>query len=122
MSNETFRKYLFWLFALLLVGAAFHHLYEYFVPELRPEYPASRHIMVFCIDIVLAIFMLKRSKYFLPVLFLITIQQLYGHGGNLLNSFSGAKAALYTDWLVVIFAPIIFISYYYDIYNNGKDS
>jgi hypothetical protein len=122
MSNETFRKYLFWLFALLLVGAAFHHLYEYFVPELRPEYPASRHIMVFCIDIILAIFMLKRSKYFLPVLFLITIQQLYGHGGNLLNSFSGAKATLYTDWLVVIFAPIIFISYYYDIYNDGKDS
>jgi hypothetical protein len=122
MSSVIFREYLFRLFALLLVGAAFHHLYEYFVPELRPEYPATRHIIVFCINLVLAIFMLRRSWYFLPVLFLMSIQQLYGHGGNLLNSFSGGGAALYTDWVVVILAPIIFFSYCYDIYNNGKDS
>ena len=122
MNSVAFIKYLFIFFALLLVGAAFHHLYEYFFPELRPEYPAERHIMLFCINLVLAAFMLKRTKYFLPILLLISVQQLYGHGGNLLNSFLGSGAALYTDWVVVIFVPIIFLSYYYDIQRNGKDS
>ena len=122
MNRSVLIKYLFRFFALLLIGAAFHHLYEYFVPELRPEYPAARHILLFCINLILAVFMLRRTKYFLPVLFLISIQQLYGHGGRLIDSFSGSKAALYTDWVVVIFVPIILFSYYYDITRNGKDS
>jgi len=122
MNRGVFAKYLFIFFAILLVGAAFHHLYEYFVPYLRPEYPADRHLALFCINLVLAIFMLRRTKYFLPILLLISVQQLYGHGSNLLNSFSGGQAALYTDWVVVIFVPIIFLSYYYDIQKNGQDS
>lgn len=121
MSKDRFIKYIFRFFALLFIAAALHHLYEYFVPELRPEYPPFRHIIVFLINLVLAASMLRRTVFFLPILLFISIQQLYGHGGNLLASLFGNKALIYTDWLVVIFVPIIFFCYCYDIYNNAKE-
>lgn len=118
MTYHSFQKYLFGLFALSLIGAAFHHLYEYFVPQLRPDYPPVRHIAFFAINFLLAFLMVKRTKYFLPLLFLIAIQQLYGHGGKLLSGWSGGEVALYIDWIVVILMPLVLITYSYDVFRK----
>lgn len=63
--------------------------------------------------IVIAI--VKRTRYFLPVLAMLVGQQLFGHGGSLLRSVNAGEPVLYTDWLVVIFAPLILLAYGYDV-------
>ena len=118
MRYSNFQNYIFSFFALLLFGAALHHLYEYFVPELRPEYSGLRHMVFFVINLALAFVMLKRSKNYLPVLLLIGVQQLYGHGGNLLETWSNDSGVLYTDLAVVILAPIVFFLYTYDVFRD----
>ena len=106
----------------MFLAAGAHHLYEYFVPELRPDYPPIRHIAFLAINLVLAILMVKRTKWFLPFLFLIATQQLYGHGSNLVQSWSGSKEALYTDWVVVLTMPVLLFMYSYDVLRKSKDS
>ena len=122
MNSTSIIDNLFKLFSIILVLAALHHLYEYFNPELRPNYPASRHIFFFVINLVLSIFVLVRNKYFLAVLTLVVAQQLYGHGGNLIIDLIESRKTLYTDWSVVILSPIMLMIYYYDIYLKNKDS
>ena len=99
-----------------------HHLYEYFVPELRPDYPPMRHIAFIGINLILAALMVKRTKWFLPFLLIISAQQLYGHGANIIQSLSGSKAALYTDWVVVLLVPVLLFTYCYDVLRKNKDS
>jgi hypothetical protein len=118
MRYSDFQKYLFGFFSLLLVCAAIHHLYEYFVPQLRPEYPPLRHIVFFTVNLVLALLMLKRRKRYVPLFFLICVQQLYGHGGNLIDSWLNDRSALYLDLVVVLLVPIVFGIYAYDVFKK----
>ena len=122
MSEKTIIKYIFPVFAILFVIAGLHHLYEYFVPELRPNYPPMRHIVFLGINLIFAYLMLNRTKYFVPLLLLISIQQLVGHGGNIIQSWSSKSAALYTDWFVVLMVPIIFLTYTYDVFRKNNDA
>ena len=115
MSYEIFQKVIFYFFMLCFVTAGLHHLYEYFYPELRPDYPPLRHLIMLGINLGLSVLMIKRTKYFLPFLLLLSIQQLYGHGGNIIKSWYGSGQALYTDWAVVIVVPFLFIAYTYDV-------
>lgn len=115
-------RYIFYFFAACFLAAGAHHLYEYFVPELRSDYPPMRHIAFVGINLALAILMVNRTKWFLPFLFLISAQQVYAHGTNIVQSWSGSKAALYTDWVVVIFAPVLLFTYCYDVLRHNKDS
>ena len=122
MSLKTIHRNVFYFFAACFVAAGAHHLYEYFVPELRPDYPPMRHVVFLCINLVLAILMVRRTKWFLPFLFLISAQQLYGHGANIIQSFYSSKAALYADWFVVLLVPVILFSYSYDVLSKDKES
>ena len=112
----------FYFFAACFLAAGAHHLYEYFVPELRPDYPPMRHIAFIGINLILAALMVKRTKWFLPFLLIISAQQLYGHGANIIQSLSGSKAALYTDWVVVLLVPVLLFTYCYDVLRKNKDS
>ena len=107
---------------LCFVAAGLHHLYGYFSPELRPDYPPLRHLIMVGINLALSVLMIKRTKYFLPFLLLLSIQQLYGHGGNIVKSWYGSDQALYTDWAVVIIVPFLFIAYTYDVLQTKNES
>lgn len=115
MEYSAFRQYFFATSALFFVLAGVHHLYEYFAPELRPEYPPLRHIVFLVLNFGLAFMMIKRTKYFVPILLLISLQQLYGHGGSLLSSLSSGSNVLYTDVVIVFFFPLILSAYIYDV-------
>jgi len=106
---------LFWVFAGLFLLAALHHAYEVFDSSLRPDYPIERHVVFVLINLVLAFFMIKRTRYLVPVLLLIAIQQVYSHGDSMLKSYSQGVVLSYTDWTVVILIPIIFIVYARDV-------
>ncbi len=115
MEYGTFRQYFFATSALFFVIAGLHHLYEFFVPELRPEYPPLRHIIFVVLNLGLAFMMIKRTKYFVPILLLISLRQLYGHGGSLLSSLYNGSNVLYTDVVIVFFVPLILSAYIYDV-------
>lgn len=119
MEYATLSKYCFGFFALIFVTAGAHHLYEYFVPELRPEYPPLRHLVFIVLNLILSFLMLKRTKYFVPVLFVISIHQLYGHGGSLLSGWLNGRSALYPDIVIVLLVPIIFSAYTYDVFREN---
>lgn len=102
----------------MLFGAALHHLYEYFIPELRPEYPSLRHLVFFVINLGLAFLMLRRRKHYVPLLLIVSVQQLNGHGRNLLNSWLKGGDALYTDLVVVLLVPVVFALYTYDVFRE----
>ena len=120
MNYRKVETFIFPFFSLLFVAAGLHHLYEYFIPELRPDYPPLRHIVFLALNLVLAYFMVNRSKYFLPFLFLISAQQLYGHGGNIMQNWSSDKPILYTDWAVVLVIPMLLLIYSYDVLRGNK--
>ena len=122
MNSKALHRNVFYFFAACFVAAGAHHLYEYFFPQLRPDYPPMRHIAFLCINLVLAILMVKRTKWFLPFLLLISAQQLYGHGANIIQSLSGSEPALYTDWVVVFLVPVLLFCYSYDVLTKNKES
>lgn len=95
--------------------AASHHIYEFFAPDLRPEYPRQRHIVFVIVNFFLAALMLKRTKFVLPLLLFISVHQLYGHGKNILQSSFDLHQALYTDWAVIIIVPFVLGLYSYDV-------
>lgn len=121
MRYATFSYFLFALFAACFVVIAGHHLVEVFFPHLRPDYPVNRHIVLIFINLLLAYFMLRRSKLALCVLFLIAIQQLYGHGDNVYQSLRNAQAPHYTDWVVLIFIPVLLYAYTLDVFKKDRD-
>jgi hypothetical protein len=53
------------------------------------------------------------------MLLIASLHQLYGHGGDLLESWVDGEPALYTDWAIIVFAPIIFLSYSYDVFRKN---
>ena len=117
---KTVEKAIFGLFAFIFLAAGVHHAYEYFIPTLRPDYSPVRHLVFVFLNCVLAILMIKRTKYFVPLLALMTLQQLVGHGSNLVRNLAEGEPTIYTDWLVVIFAPIVLVIYSYDVLLNSK--
>ena len=104
---------IFLAFALFFVIAAAHHIYEYFDSSLRRDYPPTRHLFVAVINLLIAYFMIKRTKYFVPFLLFICIQQLIGHGASAYQSLTSGQLPHYTDWVIVILMPPLFGLYVY---------
>lgn len=59
--------------------------------------------------------MLKRNWYFFALILLLSFQQVYGHGSNLVNSLNEGKSVMYTDWVILTLIPIVLLFYVYDL-------
>lgn len=118
VSYLRIQKLLFGFFSLCFAFAAAHHVYEYVDPRLRPDYPPIRHQVFVAINIGMAVLMVRRSKWFVPILFMLVVQQVSAHGQSLLHSRSVASPMLCIDWVIVFFAPILFAAYCYDVFRH----
>lgn len=115
---QSIGEWVFTFFALIFVLIAAHHAYEIWNPELRPEYTTLRHAVFVALNLLMAVFMRYRKWWFLLILLLITIQQVHGHGDNIMNS---ALDTTYTDWVIVILFPLLLICYLFDVLKSRRD-
>ena len=120
LSYVRIQKLLFGFFCLCFGLAAVHHVYEYVDPRLRPDYPPVRHLVFAAINVGMAVLMLRRTKWFVPLLCILVVQQVFAHGQSLLHSWPVASPILIIDWIVIVFAPILLAAYCYDLFRHAS--
>lgn len=118
MNYKTVRPYIFKFFAIVFIAFSGHHLYEYFIPDLRPNYPPLRHIAFVFINLILAYVMIKRHTLITPFLFILAAQQTFAHGLNLHRDWTESNAVMYTDLAIIILMPALLITYVYDVHQT----
>jgi hypothetical protein len=102
-NNETpFR-----IFAGCIALAAVYHLVGLFMPAISPHTPAWRHALFVGINLVAAWLMLRRPSWFCFAFAVLTLQQLYGHGGKLLRTWRGEGHVEWISLIVIIVMPIM---------------
>jgi hypothetical protein len=109
-SNET----LFRIFAALIAGAAVYHVVGLFVPALSPQTPAWRHGLFVGINAVAAWLMLRRPPWFWALFGLLTLQQIYGHGGKILGVWRDDGRVEWISLITIIAMPIMTYLLYRD--------
>jgi hypothetical protein len=73
-----YRKIIFIIAAVLSLASACYHLYHaFFQPD---ETTTLRHCIFTGINFLLTALFVKRPAFFIPLLFLLTLQQLFSHG------------------------------------------
>lgn len=109
---------LFIFLACAVVLSALYHLYGIFDPDLREGYPWQRHLFWVVADAVGIYFLLNRRWYLIPVLAVVLVQQLQGHGSVLISIWLEQARVSYIDLYPVILVALIFCAYSYDIYKS----
>jgi hypothetical protein len=97
-----YRKIIFFIAALLSLTSACYHLYHaFYKPD---ETTTLRHCIFTGINILLVVLFIKRPSFFIPLLFLLTLQQLFSHG----SAFVKRLYNHHFDWIslgVIILLP-----------------
>jgi hypothetical protein len=96
------RKIIFLFAAALSLAAACYHLYHAFYK--RDETATLRHCIFAGINLLLVVLFIKRPSFFIPLLFLLSLQQLFSHG----SAFAGRLYNHQPDWIslgVIILLP-----------------
>ncbi|MES2775310.1 MAG: hypothetical protein V4722_14065 [Bacteroidota bacterium] len=99
---------LFYFYALLAVFAALYHANKYFFPV--PNESAGRHLLFVAISTICVFGLIKRPAWFLYFFGVLMLQQLYSHGGQLLQQWNGMHTINYIDLGIVVMMPVIFVS------------
>jgi hypothetical protein len=97
-----YRKPVFIIAAVLSLAAACYHLYHAFYNS--DETTTLRHLIFTGINFLLAALFVKRPAFFIPLLFLLTLQQLFSHG----SAFAKRLYNYQFDWIslaVIILLP-----------------
>ena len=104
--NRHITSAIFFGFAILGFGALIYHI----VGAIQPfdATPAWRHAIFIGVSCICIYGILKRPKWFLWFFGVLTIQQLYSHGGHFLRQLNEGKTNL-IDLIVIILTPIVFI-------------
>jgi hypothetical protein len=97
-----YRKIIFIIAAVLSLASAYYHLYHaFFQPD---ETTTLRHCIFTGINFLLIVFFIQRPVIFIPLLFLLTLQQLFSHG----SAFAKRLYNHHFDWIslgVIILLP-----------------
>jgi hypothetical protein len=112
LMNKSVVNNLFIGLAILPIFAAFYHFIGIFY-KLNSS-PVWRHILFIVINIVCVYGLLNRPLWFIFFFFLLLIQQLYSHGGDILWHWQHEHRI---DWIsvgVVILMPAIFVLLLWD--------
>jgi hypothetical protein len=109
-SNDT----LFRIFAAMIALAGLYHMLGLVMPAISPQTPAWRHALFVGINIATAWLMLRRPPWFWAVFAVLTLQQLYGHGGKIIRVWQSVGRIEWISLLVVILMPIMAVLLYRD--------
>lgn len=116
MKERTSWDYTFYILALCVFGGFAAHFYAIIDPTAIPNQSLAEHIFWVFANLIACYFIINRVKWFVPVLFVWLLQQLYFHGGIALEEWTTNNNLAITDIAVVIFMPILFICYTIDQY------
>jgi len=103
-----YRKFVFQIATSLSLIVAFYHLIAIFY-QISPASP-TRHLVFFVINLFCAYGFNKRPNFFVLIFFLLTIQQLYSHGGSLIRHWTSYQSIDFIDLFVVILIPVFFVN------------
>ena len=92
--------------ALAALLAAAYHIAAISFPNLGIQGNHWRHGLFVVINLCLAVLLLKRPTWFTPAFAVLTIQQLYSHGGNAIAQWMEFERLAGISIGVCIFMPL----------------
>lgn len=102
------RPLLFKFGAFLSSIAAIYHFIGIFYPI--SSAPPYRHALFVLVNLFCTYGFLKRPKLFVVFFSFLFVQQLYSHGGSLIQEWTASGSIDKIDLLVVILIPVFFIN------------
>lgn len=114
MPSSTKIDRVFIVLALCILGAGLYHLYAAIDPTAVPSQSFEEHVFWVFANIAASYFLIKRTRYFIPVLSAWVLQQWYFHGGMALSIWSEQQQVAYLDIVVVFFMPVLLAIYWWD--------
>lgn len=120
MTKLKYQTLIFKLFACCLIIIIGFHCYCLFDLNCRPSYPKGRHLFWIIINIVGIYYLVHRRWYIIPIIIVLTIQQVSGHGTALINHWHNTHEISVIHLFPVVFVPLLLIVYSYDIFNGYK--
>jgi len=108
MTSKKSRNPIFYIYAFLAAFIALYHINKYFFPSANEH--ATRHLIFVGICTICVFGLIKRPAWFLYFFGALMLQQLYSHGSQLINQWKEVHTVNYTDLIVVVMMPVIFVS------------
>ena len=105
---------IFMLLALCILAAGMYHLYAAIDPTAVPTQSFAEHVFWVFANSAACYFLIKRTKFFTPVLVLWVLQQWYYHGGMAVSIWNEHQVIAYLDIGVVFFMPGLLALYWWD--------
>ncbi len=120
MNLTTKTDIVFNLLTLCILGAGLYHLYAAIEPTAVPTQSFVEHVFWVFANFTACYFLVKRTRYFIPLLFVWVLQQWYYHGGMALSIWNEQHQIAYPDIVVVLFMPMLLILYWWDTREINK--
>lgn len=109
------REKIFRFFTFIFILAAVYHALALIFPAYINDGPLWRHTLFIFINLICALFMFWRKRWFIIFLTVLTIQQLYSHGLRAWLWWYDEHHIDYISIGVVIFFPVVFTFFTKDI-------
>jgi hypothetical protein len=113
-------KIIFQVYAALSLLAGGFHLIGIFYPI--NSSPTWRHALFVGINLFCAYGFLKRPRFFVYLFFLLLLQQIYSHGGNVITIWNQQHLISWVDVSVVLFMLFAFVLLVIDKKKDFRDS
>jgi hypothetical protein len=111
MTDKT-RRVFFIIFACLAFAAAVYHLVAVFISF--DKTPAWRHALFIGINIIAIYGLVKRPKWFLWFVVLLTLQQWYSHGSYAIGLWQNEHRIHWISIGVIVLLPLLCILLFID--------
>lgn len=118
LMNKRAKDIFFVVFAILAAVAALYHFIGNFYKINSSS--VRRHIFFIFISIICVYGLLKRPAWFILFFFVLLVQQLYSHGGDIIWHW---RHGYHIDWIsvaVLTFMPVVFVLLLLDRRKHGE--
>jgi hypothetical protein len=111
----------FWISAILFLGAALFHLYGLLLSGGDPKLVAFHGAFV-VIDPLTAFFLLKRPNWLAFAFAVLTVQQIYSHGMDALTAWREDSRVDFVSLIIIVFMPALLALIIYDAVKRKSES
>ena len=115
------RQRLFFVSAVLFLGAALFHLYG-LLSSLGDIRMTVFHGAFVVIDPITAFYLLRRPDWFPYAFAVLTVQQIYSHGMDALTAWRGEARVDVISLSIVVFMPALLALIIYDAVNRKRQT
>jgi hypothetical protein len=111
-----------WLFHLLAVGfvfAAVFHARAFFDGTVEPRMSSSGHALFVVINVLAAVGMWRRPRWFVYAFAVLCVQQLVSHGAWAWDAWKLGRSD-WRSWMVLVTMPLMLIALGADARRQGR--